>query len=123
MIKQNLPIFYYDASCSFCTKTKDLVSKLDSKQLNFVPLSNNVISSFQKTLILNTKIANNVMYYVNKHNKLFYGSDAFFAYLRDKNGAFQSVGLIGYNRFVKWLAKQIYTCIALNRFKLSFFIR
>ena len=113
------PTFYYDSNCSFCVKTKSICSKIDVKSVNFQPLTKKTIERFGNTLLLTKFLSNNVMYYKNKNNKLFYGSRAFYAYMRDKKGFIKIIGIIGEVPPIAWLSEKVYYCIAINRFKLS----
>ena len=95
MTNNSRPIFYYDGSCKFCSKTKDLVSRFDYKNTIFYPLSPENINNFQKKLVLSKLLYENVMYYKNKRGIISYGSFAFFEYLKDKKGLFHYLGLLG----------------------------
>ena len=117
------PLLYFDPKCSFCIKTKNIVSKLDRSATKFTPLSHENISVLGRSLQLSQHKASNVMYYKGKNGKLFYGSEAIFAYLRDKKGFLFAVGQLGTKNPIKWYTEKIYNLIALNRYRISFFVR
>ena len=73
------PLLYFDPKCSFCIKTKNIVSKLDRSATKFTPLSQQKISALGHSLQLSQHEASNVMYYKGKNNKLYYGSEAIIA--------------------------------------------
>lgn len=121
MTNNSHPIFYYDASCKFCSKTKDFFFRIDNKNTSFYPLSPKNIIYFQKKLALSRELSKNVMYYKNRRGIVSYGSYAFFEYLKDKKGLFHYLGLLGEISPIKWFSKQFYYCIALNRYLISKF--
>ena len=122
MTNNSHPIFYYDATCKFCSKTKDLFSHIDKKNTYFHPLSSRNINYFQNKLVLSKNLSKNVMYYKNRRGNLSYGSFAFFEYLKDRKGMFILLGLFGDFPLIKWFSKQFYFCIAKNRYFISKFI-
>ena len=121
MITSQKPILYYDSQCKFCTKSKQLIEKLDSKTVSFKPLTHQTIKNFQLSLSISKDLSENVMYYKNKEGSLSYGSYAVFEYLKDKKGIFHVIGLIGEVQPISWIAKEVYRGIARNRYFMSRF--
>ena len=119
MTLKNKPILYYDSQCKLCTKTKSVISRFEYKRVNFSPLTPQRIIQFQHQLSLSKNLSENVMYYKNKKGLIYFGSEAFFEYLKDKKGLFHILGMIGDFPLVTWFSMRLYTCIAVNRFLLS----
>ena len=119
----NNPILFYDSQCKFCSKTKSIISRIDSKNIKFNPLTPERINQFRNELHISRILAENVMYYKNKHGEVSFGSEAFFEYLRDKKGVIHILGLTSTFPPLKWFSAKLYSCIALNRYIISKFLR
>ena len=115
------PILYYDSECKFCSTTKSVLSKFDSKSISFRPLTSRNIRKFQYGLSLSKQVSENVMYYKNSHGTVFFGSYAAFEYLKDKSGLVHYLGVLGEFPPIKWFAYQFYSCIATHRYFISKF--
>lgn len=122
MITSQQPILYYDSHCKFCTKSKQLAERLDSKTITYEPLTHETIRNFQLSLSITRHLSENVMYYKNRKGSLSYGSYAVFEYLKDKKGLFHVLGVMGEVRPISWIAKEVYSGIARNRYVISRFL-
>ena len=115
-------ILYYDNTCKFCSKAQSLANRIDPEKVNYIPLTNDLISSFSEKLHLNRKIANNVMFYRNKKGEMYLGAKAFFAYLNEKKGLFSIIAIMGSFPPIRWFSNKVYYCIAINRYTISKFL-
>ena len=122
LMNKSKPILFYDAGCKFCSSTKSVLSRFDSRNVSFSPLTTQQIYKFQYHLQLSKSVSENVMYYKNKNGVVSFGSFAFFEYLKDKNGLAYYLGLLGDFSPIKWFAKQFYYCIANHRYFISKFL-
>ena len=113
------PILFYDSGCKFCTNTKTLVNRIDSRNVLFSPLTPKRINQFRTELHISKSLSENVMYYKNRHGKMSFGSSAFFEYLKDKKGIIHLLGLFGDFPLIRWFSAKLYICIALNRYSIS----
>jgi predicted DCC family thiol-disulfide oxidoreductase YuxK len=121
MIRENkrLPTLYYDSGCPFCTKTKRFISKIDSKNIQYSPITPKILLMFKNAMKITTQQAENSMFYTNNKGITFLGSKALFAYLRDKKGIFHLLGVMGTFSPLEWYANKVYECLAINRYKIS----
>lgn len=113
------PTLFYDSECKFCTKTKSIVNRFDSKDVKFHPLTTKAINQFRKEMYISKDVSENVMYYKNRSGTLSFGSKAFFEYLKDKKGMIHLLGLLGDFPLIRWFSEKLYLCIALNRYTIS----
>lgn len=116
-------ILYYDNSCKICSNAKSLAFKIEPEKVKYVPLTEEVINSFSKKLHLSEDVANNVMFYSDREGNIYLGAKAFFAYLRDKKGIFSIIAIMGKFPPISWFSDKLYYCIAINRYKISSFLR
>lgn len=123
MKSKSRSILYYDNTCKFCSNAKSLAYKIEPEKVKYVPLTDEVINLFSKKLHLNKDIANNVMFYSDREGNIYLGAKAFFAYLRDKRGLFSFIAILGNFPPISWFSDRLYYCIAINRYKISSFLR
>ena len=121
MKKPTTSFLYYDSTCKFCTSSKSLAFKIEPKKVKYVPLNSEIISNFKRKLHLSKKEAENLMFYIDKQGTTYYGSNAFFAFLRELRGPYVLIGYIGKLPIISWISAKLYHCIAMNRYTISIF--